>query len=149
MDKLSKVCVSGGFDPIHSGHIDLIQFAAKLGPVYVLVNDDKFLLNKKGYAFMNQEERLRIVKSIKGVHDAAIWHSPKNNVADWLEQFKPAYFVNGGDRKPGNLNQEEVDICNKHGIKMVYYGDKIASSSDFVKQLLEKQNERSTIISTT
>ena len=59
------ILVSGGFDPIHEGHLDLINDASKLGNVIVIVNSDQFLLSKKGYAFMNQEERLKIIKNIR------------------------------------------------------------------------------------
>ena len=64
MDK-KYVIVSGGFDPIHSGHVRLINDASKYGSVIVIINSDDFLLEKKGYAFMSVEERVDIIKNIK------------------------------------------------------------------------------------
>ena len=62
MDK-KYVIVSGGFDPIHSGHVRLINDASKYGSVIVIINSDDFLLEKKGYAFMSVEERVDIIKN--------------------------------------------------------------------------------------
>lgn len=137
----NKVCVSGGFDPIHSGHLDLMEFASQLGEVYALVNADKFLIKKKGYICIPEEERLKIVRSIRWVKRAEIWRSDKQNVAEWLEDFKPQYFVNGGDRTPGNVDQEEVEVCQKNNIKMVYYGNKVESSSKIADNIYRQMKE--------
>ena len=66
------VLISGGFDPIHEGHLDLINGAAKAGKVIAIVNSDDFLMKKKGYVFMSQDQRFELIKSIKNVHDAFI-----------------------------------------------------------------------------
>ena len=63
------VCVSGGFDPIHIGHVRMIQDAARFGKVIVIANSDEWLMRKKGYVFMPYEERQEILYSIKGVVD--------------------------------------------------------------------------------
>ena len=67
MQQRKIVAVSGGFDPIHVGHIRMIQEASELGDVVVIANSDEWLLRKKGYVFMKYKERQEILKSIKGV----------------------------------------------------------------------------------
>ncbi len=63
MGKKDCVVVSGGFDPVHIGHLRMIQEASKLcSNLIVIVNSDNFLLDKKGYAFMPVEERIEILK---------------------------------------------------------------------------------------
>jgi cytidyltransferase-like protein len=126
------VCVSGGFDPIHTGHLELILGASLLGELVVLVNGDEFLMKKKEYVFMPAEDRLKVVTSIKGVSQAYIYDG--DTVERGLEALRPDYFVNGGDRVPGNLAQSEVDVCEKCGIEMVFNGKKVCSSSDLCKQ---------------
>ena len=66
-DAYSTVCVSGGFDPIHKGHVRMIQEAAQFGDVIVIANSDEWILRKKGKYFMTWEERAEILASIKGV----------------------------------------------------------------------------------
>jgi len=61
------VAVSGGMDPIHVGHVRMIQTAAGIGDVIVILNSDEWLKNKKGYCFMTWEERAEIIRSIRGV----------------------------------------------------------------------------------
>ena len=64
------VAVSGGFDPIHVGHIRMIKAAASMGDgVVVIANSDNWLIRKKGYAFMPYEQRQEILYNIKGVID--------------------------------------------------------------------------------
>ena len=63
------VCVSGGFDPVHIGHLRMIQEAAQHGQVIVIVNSDSWLMRKKGYIFMPFEERCEILRGFAGVAD--------------------------------------------------------------------------------
>ena len=62
-----RIMVSGGFDPVHIGHIRMIRAAAEFGPVVVVANSDDWLMRKKGYVFMPWAERAEILESIKGV----------------------------------------------------------------------------------
>ena len=65
MDKTGSVVVSGGFDPLHVGHVKMFQEATKLAArLIVIVNNDNFLMQKKGYAFMPIDERIEIIKNI-------------------------------------------------------------------------------------
>ena len=139
------ILVSGGFDPIHEGHLDLINDASKLGNVIVIVNSDQFLLSKKGYAFMNQEERLKIVKNIKNVNYACLSIDKDFTVNKTIDQlvkggnFKISSFANGGDRK-SSRDIPEAEICKKHGIKLIFGigGKKVQSSSFLTQKLAEK-----------
>jgi len=132
------VAVSGGFDPIHIGHIRLIQDAAKLGDyLVVIINNDNWLKSKKGYSFMTEIDRREIILAIKGVKAILITNHKVDDkdpsVCNALKDLKPDIFCNGGDRKKGNI--PEYDLCKKLGIKMVFnvgYGGKVRSSSELV-----------------
>jgi cytidyltransferase-like protein len=127
-----RIMVSGGFDPIHIGHVRMIQEAAKHGPVVVAVNSDDWLMRKKGYVFMPWTERAEIVESIKGVKYAVAVNDSDDTVCDAIKEEHPHAFANGGDRKGDNT--PEVALCNEMGIELIWNigGGKIQSSSDLV-----------------
>ncbi len=141
------VAISGGFDPIHVGHIRYIKEAKKLGDVLiVIINNDNWLVKKKGYAFMSEAERKEIVESIIGVDKVVITRHVKDtedkSVCDMLRELRPNIFANGGDRFEDNI--PEVAVCREIGCEMVFNvgaGGKIQSSSDLVA--------RSTLFDTT
>ena len=130
--------VSGGFDPVHVGHIELLQKAReKADSLFVIVNNDQFLERKKGKAFMPLKERITIMQSLKGVELALESVDEDDTVCETLTWLRAAYkskfeemlFCNGGDRVEGG-DTPEHEICLKIGIKPVYgLGDKIQSSS--------------------
>ncbi|MEK7070789.1 MAG: adenylyltransferase/cytidyltransferase family protein, partial [Patescibacteria group bacterium] len=73
------VAVSGGFDPIHIGHIRMFREAKALGDkLVVILNNDNWLINKKGYAFMSEKERVEVIKAIAGVDDVLLTHHKKD-----------------------------------------------------------------------
>lgn len=130
-----RIAVSGGFDPIHLGHICMMKEASKLGDVIVFLNSDNFLLQKKGYVFMDFEQRKAIIESIKYVKEVIEVIDVDDTVCETLEKYKPDIFVNGGDRNRKNI--PEVDICKHLGIKMIFGigGKKIESSSELMKKV--------------
>ena len=130
--KRKVVAVSGGFDPVHVGHVRMIAAAAKLGDVIIIANSDEWLVRKKGYMFMPYEERQEILYNFKGVIDVVEASDDDDSVCKTLERIKPDIFANGGDRK--NDNVPEVALCNELGIELVWNigGDKIQSSSELV-----------------
>ena len=134
MIKISKkiVAVSGGFDPIHVGHVRMILEAANHGDVIVIANSDEWLLRKKGYKFMTYEERQEILYAIKGVIDVVEADDNDGTVCKTLKKVRPDIFANGGDRK--GVNTPEVDLCNKLNIGLLWNvgGEKIQSSSKLV-----------------
>jgi len=141
-EKLKKpvvVAVSGGFDPIHIGHIEMLNQARKLGDkLVVILNSDRFLKNKKGYVFMKFKERKAIIENIKSVDKVIPCIDKDQTVCKTLEKLKPDIFANGGDRTRDNI--PEVAVCKKLGIKMIFNvgGKKIQSSSWLVNKARNK-----------
>ena len=136
MSKKKKiVAVSGGFDPIHIGHVRMIQDAKKLGNVIVFLNTDEWLKRKKGYVFMPWEERAEILLGVKGVKEVYRAMDEDNTVCEALKFYKPDVFANGGDRKPGRV--PEYQVCEELGIEMAFSvggDDKPQSSSWLVEK---------------
>ena len=127
------VMVSGGFDPMHIGHVRMIQEAAReFGEVIVAVNSDDWLLRKKGYVFMPWEERAEIAASIQGVSKVVAFDDADDTACDAIRTYKPTFFANGGDRTTNNTPEQTV--CEELGVTMVWGvgGGKIQSSSDLV-----------------
>ena len=139
---------SGGFDPIHIGHLRCIKETAELandsekypslmrGIVVIVVNDDSFLIRKKGYAFMPLEERMEIIDSIRGVNHVVPWRAPPGDqtVVKAIEILSPQYFTKGGDRFDEKTIPEWA-ICKKIKCKIITgvgRGGKIQSSSELV-----------------
>jgi len=142
MKKRVVVAVSGGFDPVHIGHVRMFREAKKLGDeLVVILNNDHWLRDKKGSPFMPEDERKEIIEAMTGVDRVILTkHTPKDtdrSVCHILEEVRPHIFANGGDRKPDGDPVPEVELCNKLGIKMLYNigaGGKIQSSSWLIKK---------------
>ena len=143
---------SGGFDPIHIGHVRCIQETAKLatdsriypqafyGLVVVVVNGDSFLERKKGYAFMSLKERMEIIDAIKGVDFVVPWETDNDQtVIGAIDLLKPNFFTKGGDRFDASTIPE-WSICQKIGCEIITgvgVGGKVQSSSDLVERFHE------------
>jgi len=127
------VCVSGGFDPAHIGHIRLIKEAAEHGRVIVILNSDEWLERKKGYKFMDWASRAEMLASCRWVDFVVAVDDADGTVCEALRRIRPDYFANGGDRFPDNT--PELLVCNELGIKPLFNigGGKIASSSELVR----------------
>ena len=128
------IMVSGGFDPVHVGHIRMIQEASQYAEVIVVANSDEWLMRKKGYVFMPFEQRAEILRSIKGVTRVEAVDDTDGTVCEALERLKPTYFANGGDRT--NKNTPEMEVCDRLKIRMLWEmggSDKVQSSSELVK----------------
>ncbi|OGG53577.1 hypothetical protein A3C20_00915 [Candidatus Kaiserbacteria bacterium RIFCSPHIGHO2_02_FULL_55_25] len=136
MKKKSRVvAVSGGFDPLHIGHVRMFKKARSLGDkLVVILNNDNWLRAKKGYAFMPEKERAELLLALPFVDEVYITKHPKNprdmSVCDALKKVRPGIFCNGGDRK-GAKDIPEAVVCKELGIKMVFRvgGGKVQSSS--------------------
>jgi len=132
------IAVSGGFDPVHVGHVRMIQAAAKIGDVVVILNSDDWLVRKKGYVFMHWEERAEIIRAIHGVVNVVPVHDSDDTVCETLKHLKEDMnldcFANGGDRK--DTNTPEMNLCKSMGIELMWNvgGRKIQSSSRLVNQ---------------
>jgi len=141
------VMVSGGFDPVHIGHVRLFNEAKKLGDeLVILLNNDNWLKLKKGYAFMPEHERKEIVEAFTAV-DRVILSSHKKNTKDIsviedIKIIRPHIFAKGGDRTYNNI--PEVPICEELNCKMVFNigrGGKVQSSSNLVKKVKLKKKK--------
>jgi len=140
--------VSGGFDPVHIGHVRMFQEAKKLGDeLVVYINNDHWLRVKKGYVFMPDYERKEIIEAFESVDRVIISDHGKNtkdmSVCMGLIKIRPHIFANGGDRDEKDANNpksslyKEKQIHKKLGINMIYNvgrGGKVRSSSELVKQ---------------
>jgi D-beta-D-heptose 7-phosphate kinase/D-beta-D-heptose 1-phosphate adenosyltransferase len=138
-EKKDTVMVSGGFDPVHVGHIRMIRSAAKYGDVIVIANSDEWLYRKKGFNFMEFKARHEILDSIKGVLIVDSVDDSDGTVCDAIKRHKPTYFANGGDRVKDNT--PEVLLCKQLGVKLLWGiggKEKVAASSDLVKRATEK-----------
>jgi len=124
---MKRIAISGGFDPIHPGHIAMIEDAMKYGEVHVIVNSDDWLIRKKGFFFQPFTDRKKIIEAytphVHAVDDA------DGTVCEALRRIQPDYFGNGGDR--GKTNTPELTVCEELGIEPVFElgGGKYSSSS--------------------
>ena len=153
--KFKVMLVSGGFDPVHKGHLEMISEARDLADeVWVILNNDSWLRQKKGKHFMKESEREYIMSQIKGVTKTFICHpriATDKTVTDgiysayqvWMRENGNApgpgdmAFGNGGDR--GKNNVPEEDYCNSMGIAMVWnLGEKVQSSSWLLEKYYNK-----------
>ena len=142
----TTVCVSGGFDPVHIGHLRMIQDAAKYGHVIVIVNSDDWLMRKKGYIFMPFEERCEILEGFSATGETTFVDDSDNTVCEALRRLQPDYFANGGDRR--KTNTPEMDVCEELGIQLLWGvgGGKIQSSSTLVEDAGMVDNDSADII---
>ena len=135
------VLISGGFDPIHSGHIKLINGANKYGDVVVLLNSDSWLRNKKGKEFLPFSERKIIMQNIKGVLEVIEFNDKDKTCIDGIKKAKSLFrdkiikFANGGDRN--NNTTPEKKFCDENNIETLFGiggNDKSNSSSWILKK---------------
>ena len=141
-DNKSVVAVGGGMDPVHVGHIRHFREAKKLGDILVvMLQTDRWLVEKKGYFFMPFEERKEIIESIKHVDEVIPVIDTDTTVAKTLELLKPDIFAKGGDRTLDTLPKKEIEVCNRLGIKIVFGvgGRKVQSSSWLINKFKQKK----------
>lgn len=135
------IVTSGGFDPLHVGHLRCLQESSaickkinfhkgKKVKFAVIVNGDGFLNRKKGKPFMQEAERIEIIAGINGVDYVVPWDDGSQNVIGAIEILRPIAFTKGGDRDSAS-NVAEFDICNQLGCNVIFDvgGGKIQSSS--------------------
>ena len=136
-NKKISVAVSGYFDPIHVGHLEYLKMAKELGNfLIVIVNNNQQCILKKGKSFMDENDRVEIVRALGIVDKVFLSIDTDRTVCKSLEEIKPDIFANGGDRTTDEV--PETSICKKYNIKMIDgLGDKIRSSSSLtgIKEL--------------
>ena len=120
--------VSGYFNPLHQGHLDMIEAARELtGYVIVIVNNDRQQLLKKGRVIQEEEQRARIVRALRCVDDVLIAVDDGPGIERTLDAVRAAYpdaeleFCNGGDRSDlGSIPAEEAEAARRNDIRLVY-----------------------------
>lgn len=134
------VLATGGFDPLHSGHINYFNEAAKLGDKLVVgLNSDAWLTRKKGRAFMPINERMSVINNLKVVDEAMEFNDDTNNSVNCIHELLNKYpndeiiFVNGGDRNHSNV-PEQVVFDDNPRVKFVFGvgGDNKQNSSRWI-----------------
>lgn len=138
------VIVSGFFNPLHGGHLDLIEAAAELGDkLIVVVNNDVQQVLKKDKIILDENNRLRLIRSLKSVDDVVLSIDQDPSQIKTLETIAKQYagdelvFANGGDRDSEKAIPEG-EVCRKYGIEMVFGvgGTEKADSSTRINQAL-------------
>ena len=142
--KGKTIAVSGGFDPIHIGHVRLFKatkdMVGETGKLIVILNSDSWLIQKKGKYLMNENDRAEILRALSFVDDVFIWESTDHDVSGALHTIRPDIFANGGDRDqkdaadPTSSLYKDIETCKKLGIVVLFNlgGDKIRSSSELL-----------------
>ena len=125
-----RVAVSGYFDPIHVGHLEYLKLAKELGDkLVVIVNNNHQCILKKGKPFMDEADRVEIIKALEIVDEVFLSIDQDKSVCASLEEVKPNIFANGGDRHTSEV--PETAVCKTNNIRIVDgLGGKIRSSSD-------------------
>jgi len=130
------VLITGGFDPIHSGHIGYLRAARQLGDRLVVgLNSDAWLVRKKGKFFLPFHERDTIVNAMKGVDGVISFNDDDGSAKDAILKVRRMYpdwhivFANGGDRTKDNIPEMSIDDKNISFIFGVGGEDKKNSSS--------------------
>lgn len=133
---MRTVVIAGHFNPLHSGHLQLIRGAQELGDsVVVIVANDTQAELKRPHVFMHEGERAEIMNALKGVDEVVISIDKGYDVCETLKIIRPDVFASGcDDTHPDAIKEKRV--CDELGIEVAYNvgGEKINSSSDILKK---------------
>ncbi len=140
--KKITVAVSGYFNPMHVGHLEMMEKAKQLGDrLVVIVNNDRQVKLKGRVPFLNQADRMKIVSAIKWVDQVFLSIDKDPTVCKSLAKVKPNVFAQGGDRNFGEV--PEAEICRRLKIRMVDgLGKKIRSSSTLIARAAKKEKRK-------
>lgn len=141
------VLCTGGFDPLHSGHVEYFRAAKRLGDILVVaVNSDSWLRRKKGREFMPSHERVRIIENLKMVDHCILFNDTDDHAIEAIRNVKMMYpnseiiFANGGDRTADNIPEmSEPDVIFEFGVGGE---DKRNSSSWILEEYKSPKTER-------
>jgi len=123
---MKVVIVSGYFNPLHGGHLDMVEAARALGDkLIVIVNNDKQQILKKGKIILDEKNRLRLMRALRSVDEVVLSIDEDLTVINTMEMVAKQHpgdeliFAQGGDRDSDKVNPE-ADICHQYGIEIVY-----------------------------
>jgi len=143
------VLVTGGFDPLHSGHIEYLRSAKQLGDILVVgVNSDAWLARKKGRAFMPLLERTAIIRELECVDFVIDFDDADNTAKHAVWMVRQSYpqdaivFANGGDRTAVNIPEMDVADTNITFVFGVGGENKANSSSWILEEWKTPKTER-------
>jgi cytidyltransferase-like protein len=126
--------VSGGFDPLHPGHLAYFRAAADLGaPLLVNVSHDEWV-GRKHVPFLTQTERIQLIDALRMVDYV---HAEQGMTAEVLELLRPRYFAKGADWE-GRLPDDELAVCAEHGVEVVFLDTVVDSSTDVLRRFEER-----------
>ena len=144
MEYMKIVIVSGYFNPLHGGHLDMIEAAADMGDkLVVIVNNDVQQVQKKGKIILSAENRMRLMRALRDVDEVVLSIDEDPTQVKTLEKVAKQYpgdeliFANGGDRD-SEKEVPETDVCRRYDIKMIFDagGTEKADSSTRINQAL-------------
>lgn len=130
-----SIMIAGGFDPLHSGHLDHIKEADLLAMrrgerLLIVLQSDANLIAKKGYCLMPYAERRAVLRALRWPMEVVPNVDDDGTVNASLELYRPNVYAKGGDRTPENMPPSEVETCKRLGIELRYgIGDLLNSSS--------------------
>jgi D-beta-D-heptose 7-phosphate kinase/D-beta-D-heptose 1-phosphate adenosyltransferase len=126
--------VSGGFDPLHAGHVAYFQAASELGlPLLCNVSSDEWVARKHP-PLLTQAERVQVIDAIRVVDYT---HAEQTTTEDVLARLRPRYFAKGADWRD-RLPEEERDVCAEHGVEIVFLNTVVDSSTDVLRRYRER-----------
>jgi cytidyltransferase-like protein len=111
-----RILISGGFDPIHPGHLALIESAKEYGEVHIVLNSDEWLVRKKGFFFQPWSDRKRLLEVYTPyIHEV---DDSDGTVKEALRRIRPDYFGNGADQTLKII--PELEVCAELGIEPIF-----------------------------
>lgn len=128
-DPAKTVLVIGGFDPMHGGHVRLLQRASEYGRVVVALYEDDYLIDKKGYVFMPFTQRHDVLFSVRHV-----WFVVPiiQSITHVINELQPDYLVSGGKRP--DVITPEIEACQAINARLIFNaGQKVADSEELVE----------------
>ena len=127
--------VSGGFDPLHAGHIAYFRAASELGlPLLCNVSSDGWV-GRKHPPLLPRDERLHVIDAIRFVDYT---HAEETSTEDVLQRLRPRFFAKGADWRD-RLPEEERAVCERHDIEIVFLDTVLDSSTDVLRRFLERR----------
>lgn len=130
------VLLTGGFDPVHPGHIATMRAASQHGGLAIGLNSDSWLRRKKGYVLIPFEDRKHILEAFPFVERVFAFDDSDGSAADAIRMVSPEFFWNGGDRSSASaIPESEVQACEQVGAILAFSRHPVRSSSEYVRSI--------------